>query len=57
MKINKDLDNKINEFPNDLADLARLLLSELEGGRKSNSTIEELIREEVRDIVLEEEEK
>jgi hypothetical protein len=55
MKINEDLHAKIKEFPEDLSYLAKLLLSELESGRRSNSQIEELIREEIREIVLEDE--
>jgi hypothetical protein len=57
MNTNKDLERKINEFPEDLNDLAKLLLSELESGRKSSSAIQELIREEIRELVLEEEGK
>ena len=55
MKINRDLKKKIEEFPPDLAYLARLLMKELETGTKSNSQIENLIRDEIREIVLEEE--
>lgn len=54
MKIHKDLDAKIKEFSPDLADLAQLLLSEIESGKKSNSQIEEMIRQEIRELVLEE---
>jgi hypothetical protein len=57
MNANKDLERKINDFPEDLNDLAKLLLSELESGRKSSSAIQELIREEIRELVLEEEGK
>jgi hypothetical protein len=57
MNTNKDLERKINDFPEDLNDLAKLLLSELESGRKSSSAIQELIREEIRELVLEEEGK
>jgi hypothetical protein len=53
MKINRDLHSKINEFPRELSDLASLLLKELETGKKSNTQIEELIREEIRELVLE----
>lgn len=57
MNINKDLDKKISQFPGELADIAKLLLKELEAGRKSNSKIEEMIRDEIRELVLEEEGK
>jgi hypothetical protein len=57
MNINKDLDRKISQFPGELADIAKLLLKELEAGRKSNSKIEEMIRDEIRELVLEEEGK
>jgi hypothetical protein len=56
MKINKDLNRKIEEFPRDLSYLAKLLMSELESGTKSNTQIEALIRDEIREIVLEDEE-
>ncbi|MGX6443563.1 hypothetical protein ACWM35_10125 [Neobacillus sp. K501] len=54
MKINKDLNEKIQQFPKDLSYLARILLAEIESGKKSHSQIEELIRREIREIVLEE---
>lgn len=54
MKINKDLNEKIQQFPEDLSYLARILLTEIESGKKSHSQIEELIRREIREIVLEE---
>ncbi|MEH7333949.1 hypothetical protein V7161_14990 [Neobacillus drentensis] len=54
MKINKDLDAKIQQFPQDLVYLAKILLSEIESGKKSHSQIEEMIRQEIREIVLEE---
>jgi hypothetical protein len=57
MKINQDLNKKIEEFPRDLSYLAKLLMRELESGTKSNTQIETLIRDEIREIVLEEEEK
>lgn len=57
MKINKDLDKKINEFPRELADIARILLKELEAGRRSNAAIEDMVRDEIRELVLEEEGK
>jgi hypothetical protein len=56
MKINLDLNRKIEEFPRDLSYLAKLLMSELESGTKSNTQIEALIRDEIREIVLEDEE-
>jgi hypothetical protein len=55
MKMNKDLNDKIEKFPNNLSYLAKILLKELETGKRSNSQIEELIRQEIREIVLEEE--
>lgn len=57
MKLNKDLMDKINAFPEELADLAVLLLKELESGKKSNTQIEELMRREIRELVLEEEDE
>jgi hypothetical protein len=56
MKINNDLNRKIEEFPGDLSYLGKLLMSELESGTKSNTQIETLIRDEIREIVLEDEE-
>ncbi|MFV8829547.1 hypothetical protein [Alkalihalobacterium sp. APHAB7] len=55
MSINKDLEKKINQFPGELSDIAKLLLRDLEAGRKSHASIEEMIREEIRELVLEEE--
>ncbi|MDA2035852.1 MULTISPECIES: hypothetical protein [Bacillus] len=55
MKINQDLNGKIEQFPHDLAYLAKLLMKELETGTKSNTQIESLIRDEIREIVLEDE--
>lgn len=57
MNIHKDLEKKINEFPGELSYIARLLLKELEAGKRSNAAIEEMIREEIRELVLEEEDK
>ena len=56
MKINQDLFRKIEQFPSDLSYLGKLLMNELESGTKSHSQIETIIREEIREIVLEEEE-
>lgn len=53
MKTNSHLDKKIEEFPEDLSYLAKLLLKEIELGRRSNSQIEELMRQEIRELVLE----
>ncbi|MFD1707364.1 hypothetical protein ACFSCZ_11540 [Siminovitchia sediminis] len=53
MKTNSNLDQKIEEFPEDLAYLAKLLLREVELGRRSNAQIEELMRQEIRELVLE----
>ncbi|MGG0252893.1 hypothetical protein ABEY61_05625 [Bacillus toyonensis] len=55
MKINQDLNGKIEQFSHDLAYLAKLLMKELETGTKSNTQIESLIRDEIREIVLEDE--
>lgn len=57
MRINKDLDEKIKEFPGELSYIAKLLLKEIETGRRSNSQIEELIRQEIKELVLEENEE
>ncbi|MEW4305797.1 hypothetical protein Q0N12_10360 [Rossellomorea marisflavi] len=56
MKINEDLQKKFEEFPEELSYLAKLIMGELESGVKSNTQIESLIRDEIREIVMEEEE-
>lgn len=53
MKSNNNLNKKIEEFPEDLAYLAKLLLKEIELERRSNPQIEELMRQEIRELVLE----
>ncbi|MGD7054226.1 hypothetical protein [Sutcliffiella horikoshii] len=55
MRINKDLDVKIKGFSGDLSYLAELLLKEVEAGKKSNTQIEAMLREEIREIVMEDE--
>ncbi|WP_176555732.1 hypothetical protein [Virgibacillus ndiopensis] len=53
MKTTKELDQKINEFPEHLSRLAKLLIKDIEGGNLSNTQIEDRIRQEIREIVLE----
>jgi hypothetical protein len=57
LNIHKELEKKISKFPGELSYIAKLLLKELESGKKSNASIEEMIREEIRELVLEEEGK
>lgn len=57
MKINNDLNKKIEEFPDDLSYLGKVIMRELESATKSNSQIEELIRDEIREMVLEDEDQ
>ena len=57
MKINNDLNKKIEEFPEDLSYLGKVIMRELESATKSNSQIEELIRDEIREMVLEDEDQ
>ncbi|HLS08504.1 hypothetical protein [Lentibacillus sp.] len=52
MKTTKELDQKINEFPEHLSQLAKFLMKDIEGGNLSNSQIEDRIRQEIRETVL-----
>lgn len=54
--MNDELNKKINEFPGELAGLAKYLLKELDAGKRSESQIEVSIRDEIREIVIEEQE-
>lgn len=54
MSLNDELKRKIEDLPRDYAYLANLLLNELEKGTKANTQIEQLIKDEIRDMVLEE---
>lgn len=54
MIMNDDLQKKLDEFPGELAGLAKYLLKELEAGKRSTTQIEENLREEIREIVIEE---
>lgn len=54
MNLNDDLQKKMNEFPGELAGLAKYLLSEIESGKRSVTQIEENLREEIRELVIEE---
>jgi hypothetical protein len=51
MNMNDDLKNKINEFPDQLKYLANFLLKEIDSAKRSNSQIEVLLRDEIREIV------
>ncbi|MFD1039255.1 hypothetical protein ACFQ3N_12755 [Virgibacillus byunsanensis] len=53
MKTTKELDQKINEFPGELSKLAKLLMDDIQGGNLSNNQIEERIRQEIKELVLE----
>jgi hypothetical protein len=55
MKRSDDLNQKLHQFPKELVHVAKLLLNEIESGKKSNAAIEDLIRDEIREVVLEEE--
>ncbi|WP_461205029.1 hypothetical protein [Clostridium sp. DL1XJH146] len=57
MDLNINLRAKIEGFPDDLKEIASLLLDELEKGNKKESQIIEMIKEEIRELVLEEEQK
>ena len=56
MNMNDELNKKISEFPGELAGLAKYLLKELDAGKRSESQIEASIRDEIREIVIEEQE-
>ena len=51
MNMNDDLKNKIQEFPDELRYLANFLLKEIDSAKRSNSQIEALLRDEIREIV------
>lgn len=53
MKTTKELDQKINEFPEHLSALAKYLMKDIDGGNLSNTQMEERIRKEIRETVLE----
>ncbi|AQS09897.1 hypothetical protein CLOBY_20360 [Clostridium saccharobutylicum] len=53
MDINKDLINKLNDLPDNIAYLAKELLGALEKG-KAQSQIEELVLGEINEILREE---
>lgn len=54
MDLNIDLKEKLKELPKDIRDISILILRELESGRKSNSQIEDIIMEEIRELLVEE---
>lgn len=54
MKININIEKRVTEFPDDLREIALMLMKELESGNKSKTKIAELIKDEVRELVLEE---
>ncbi|SET57385.1 hypothetical protein SAMN05216389_11545 [Oceanobacillus limi] len=53
MKTTKELDQRINEFPDHLSKLAKLLMKDIENGNLSNTQIEDRIRQEIKELVLE----
>ncbi|MFC5465961.1 hypothetical protein [Lederbergia graminis] len=57
MKTNKELVQKINEFPENLSKLAHYLMKDIDRGDLSNSQVEDRIKQEIKEIVLEEMEK
>lgn len=54
MDINVNLSEKLKEVPSDVRFIAVQILKELERGKKSQSQIEELILEEIREVMAEE---
>lgn len=52
--INQDLHQKIKKLPHDYAYLANLLLTEISKGNKAQTQIMEELKQEIKDIVLEE---
>lgn len=55
MSINVNLSEKLKELPDDIGYIARVVLNDLEKGKKSNLQIEEIILEEIRELLAEEE--
>jgi hypothetical protein len=53
MDINKNLENKISEFPEDLQELAKILLSAIDND-KTKSEISIIIQDEIRGLVSKE---
>ena len=56
MDFNINLEERIKKFPSELQEVAKLILDAIERG-KPKSRITELIKNEIREIVIEEEEK
>ena len=54
MDLNKNLLEKVKELPRDIGDIALIMLRELEKGKKSQSQIEEIILDEIRELLAEE---
>ena len=52
MKTNKELEKKINEFPENLSKLATFLMKDIDRGNLSNSQIEDRIKQEIKESVL-----
>lgn len=57
MKSIKEIDEKIGEFPDDLAYLAKKLMSDLDKGVYSKSEIEDRLRQVIKELVLEDMDK
>ena len=55
MSINVNLSEKLKELPSDIRFIAMEILKELERGKRSNTQIEEMILEEIRELLVEEE--
>lgn len=54
MDLNVHLEEKMNDFPDDLKELAGLILKAIESG-KTDTKIIEMLKEEIREKVIEEE--
>jgi hypothetical protein len=54
MKINVNIKKKIDEFPEDIQDVALMLINELEKGKMTKKQISGMIKNEVRELVAEE---
>lgn len=54
MDLNIDLREKLKELPRDIGDIALLMLREIESGRKSNTQIEDMVLDEIRELLAEE---
>lgn len=53
MNINSNLVGEIKKLPRDIGDVSMIILKELDKGKKSQTQIEELILEEIRELLVE----